>query len=287
MSFKTFIQTGLILGRVSNLPTVWSNLFAGWCLTGGGVAFVPVGLLLSGGSLLYVGGMYLNDFCDAEFDRRYRAERPISAGKISRRTVGCAAICWLALGLGLLAPLGWTTAAMALLLTACIIFYDILHKKISWAPVVMAACRFLLYLVAASAVTGAIPLRVILAGLALAAYVAGITYLARGESRPEKTARWALLFLLVPAALALVRNEGWHSAPLLCFLALFLLWLAWLIAPLWRGTNRSIGRVVAGLLAGIVWVDVLAVTPLLGLHSAWFLIFFALALLLQRVIPAT
>jgi hypothetical protein len=285
MRFKLFLQTNLTLGRVSNLPTVWSNLLAGWCLSGGGGDPVRIGLLLSGGSLLYVGGMYLNDFCDAAFDLRYRAERPIPAEGISRRAVGCAAALWLALGLGILAPLGWPTTAIAFLLTACIVLYDILHKKISWAPLLMAACRFLLYLLAASAVAGAIPSRVIFAALALAAYVAGITYLARGESRPEKPTRWALLLLAVPAALAI--ETGRHSAPVFYFLPLFLLWLGWLLVPLWRGTNRSVGRVVAGLLAGIVWVDILAVTPTLGIRAAWFLIFFGLALLLQRVIPAT
>jgi hypothetical protein len=45
--------------------------------------------------------------------------------------------------------------------------------------------------------------------------------------------------------------------------------------------------VVSGLLAGIVLVDIIAVTPHLELQAAWFLPLFFLALLLQRVIPAT
>ena len=31
------LRTLLVLGRVSNLPTVWSNCFAGWLLAGGGL----------------------------------------------------------------------------------------------------------------------------------------------------------------------------------------------------------------------------------------------------------
>ena len=30
------LRTLLVLGRASNLPTVWSNCFAGWLLGGGG-----------------------------------------------------------------------------------------------------------------------------------------------------------------------------------------------------------------------------------------------------------
>jgi hypothetical protein len=287
MSIAAHARAGLILGRVSNLPTVWSNLLAGWFLGGGGADVARLGQLFAGGSLLYVGGMYLNDYCDAEFDRRYRAERPIPSGAISRRAVGNAALLWLALGLGLLVPLGWVTAATALLLTACIILYDLLHKQISWAPVLMAFCRFLLYPLAASAVAGAVPLHVLLAATALGAYVAGITYLARGESRPEKSNRWALLLLLAPLALAWASNLSQPSLPSLMAMPLFLFWMAWLLIPLVRRTNPSIGRVVAGLLAGIVLVDVLAVAPLLGTRAAWFLVLFGLALLLQRVIPAT
>jgi 4-hydroxybenzoate polyprenyltransferase len=287
MSFSPAARTALVLGRVSNLPTVWSNLLAGWWLAGRGTDYLALTGLIVGGSFLYVGGMYLNDFCDAEFDREYRAERPIPAGAISRRAVGIAACLWFAAGLALLATLGLATTEVAVLLLGCIVFYDVAHKKIEWAPLVMAACRLLLYPLAASAAGGAISAPVLIPAIALAAYVAGITYLARGESRPGKTARWSLQLLAVPAVYALVLNTVQFSAAALLFLPLFVIWLAWLIVPLLRKTNRSIGRVVAGLLAGIVLVDVLAVAPILGFHAAWLFVLFALALLLQRVIPAT
>ena len=66
----------LVLGRVSNLPTVWSNCLAAWWLAGGGtVERLP--FLLLGATLLYTGGMFLNDAFDADFDNQYRKERPI------------------------------------------------------------------------------------------------------------------------------------------------------------------------------------------------------------------
>src|SRR5688572_33059243 len=81
-SFRTL----LVLGRVSNLPTVWSNCLAGWWLAGGG-NLVKFPLLVFGVTLLYVGGMYLNDAFDADFDRQHRKERPIPSGAIAEALV--------------------------------------------------------------------------------------------------------------------------------------------------------------------------------------------------------
>ena len=61
-------RTLLLLGRVSNLPTVWSNCLAGWLLGGGG-EWWRLGLLSCGATSMYVGGMFLNDAFDAAFDK--------------------------------------------------------------------------------------------------------------------------------------------------------------------------------------------------------------------------
>jgi hypothetical protein len=286
------VRTLLILGRVSNLPTVWSNLIVGWIL----VAFEPIrpplalSLPLVGGSLLYIGGMYLNDFCDAKFDKEYNPWRPIPAGKISRSMVGILAVLWFLAGLECLIPFGPGMVEIGLILLAAIVLYDFHHKNVAWAPLVMGACRFMLYLLMAS-VYGTMPGYILYLGAILGLYVAGITYVARGESRPDKPVRWALLLLLLPivcpflnCALVYRMSGDWPS---LSASFLYLAWLGWLLIPLWRKTNRSISRVVSGLLAGIVLVDMIAVAPILDFDAAWFLMFFALALLLQRVIPAT
>ena len=87
----------LRLGRVSNLPTVWTNVLAGAVLAGRatvgpGRAGRSLALALS---LFYVGGMYLNDAFDREIDARERPERPIPSGRIGAGEV-------FALGFGLL-----------------------------------------------------------------------------------------------------------------------------------------------------------------------------------------
>jgi 4-hydroxybenzoate polyprenyltransferase len=312
------LRTLLILGRISNLPTVWSNLLAASI-----VVFkwndVPATLLqCCGGSCLYIGGMYLNDWCDAAFDAQYCPDRPIPAGKISRRVAGKLAIGWFLFGLTIFSLMGVTAFGAACVLVAFIVLYDFHHKNITWAPLVMGACRYLLYFVAAlSWFNPGYPFvrlndllepwnwqiqdgdwqcaQYVLPGaLSLGLYVAGITYLARGESRPGAPTRWALLLLLLPVgcgiALTFAPPNYNHFGPLLpltmaCLLQLG--WMAWLLIPLWRKTNPSIGRVVSGLLAGIVLVDMIAATPHMGWSTAWFLLLFVLALLLQRIIPAT
>ena len=71
MNSVSQLRTLLVLGRVSNLPTVWSNCLAGWWLGGAG-NFGKLPFLFLGMSLLYTGGMYLNDAFDEEFDRLRR-----------------------------------------------------------------------------------------------------------------------------------------------------------------------------------------------------------------------
>ncbi len=53
--------TALRLGRVSNLPTVWTNVLAGAVLSGAPLAPVRVLALMLGLSTFYIAGMYLND----------------------------------------------------------------------------------------------------------------------------------------------------------------------------------------------------------------------------------
>src|SRR5512141_1622691 len=143
-------RTLLILGRVSNLPTVWSNCLAGWLLGGGGSAG-RFGLLGLGASCLYIGGMFLNDAFDSEFDSQHRQERPIPSGLITVSKVWGWGLGWLVAGTLLLSLLGPGPIVFALLLASSILVYDAIHKAVTLSPLLMALCRFLLYLVAASA----------------------------------------------------------------------------------------------------------------------------------------
>ena len=95
-------RTLLELGRVSNLPTVWTNVACGAALSGAPLRAAPLVLVAVAGSLFYVGGMLLNDAFDAEIDRRERPERPIPSGRATLSEVYGFGYGMLAAGLALL-----------------------------------------------------------------------------------------------------------------------------------------------------------------------------------------
>ncbi|HAM73830.1 MAG TPA: hypothetical protein DCM86_19540, partial [Verrucomicrobiales bacterium] len=272
---------------VSNLPTVWSNCLAGWWLGGGGP---PGGLapLMVGASLLYVGGMYLNDAFDVEFDRQHRPERPIPGGIIGHGTVTALGILWLALGLGCIGLRGVTPLLLAGLLTGAILVYDALHKVVTFSPVLMAICRLVLLLLAASFGQSGVTGLAIWSSLVLAGYIIGLSYLARRESTMGAWGFWPLVPLGAPVVLAYLVNLGEFRDKAMALSALMLLWVAKCIVPLLRvAGGANIGRAVSGLLAGICLVDLLAVADVSRPMAFLFIGFFGLALLLQRFVPAT
>jgi len=243
-------------------------------------------LLCGGATLLYVGGMFLNDAFDAEFDREFRKKRPIPSGQIAARDVWWFGGLLVFFGWLLLFLLGNPVALLALLLVAAIVLYDAVHKRTEAAPFLMALCRFLLYVVAAAATFQNVSDPVIWHGLALAAYILGLSFLARTESAQRRASSWPLLFLIAPLVANVWVNPG---RTVLSWLASAIL-IAWLLRCLHGCFGRSqvnVGRVVAGLLAGIVWVDCSAVAKLTPGVVVVFGGFFCLALLLQRKIPAT
>jgi hypothetical protein len=281
------LRTLLILGRVSNLPTVWSNCLAAWLLCGGG-AWSRLVLVCVSATLLYLGGMYLNDACDAAFDREFRKERPIPSGLISERAVQWLGIGWLAGGLALLGLLGLVTFYLGLLLVNCIAVYDLVHKRTALSPVIMAGCRVLLCLVAGSAAAAGLDGLAVWGAVVLGAYIVGLSYLAKFESAPGALRYWPCALLAAPLVLAWIVNDGPWRVPGLVLSLLLLVWTARCLRFTFGRTERNLGRTVSGLLAGIVLVDLLAVagggSPMM---AAVFLALFGLALLFQRHVPAT
>ena len=281
------LRTLLILGRVSNLPTVWSNCLAGWWL-GGGETFGKLPLLLAGVSALYTGGMFLNDAFDADFDRHRRAERPVPSGAISVAAVWGWGSAWLALGLLCLTLLGKTTGALAVVLAICIVIYDATHKAITASPWLMGACRLWVYAIAAS--TGAEGLNgwPLWCGVALGIYVAGLSYVAQRESFRKPVPYWPLVLLAAPLVLAALMDAGEYRMPGVWLSLVLVLWVAYCTRSIFQPGETNVSRIVSGLLAGIVFVDWLAVAPACP-HwlSFTFLALFGATLALQRYVPAT
>jgi hypothetical protein len=281
-------RTLLVLGRVSNLPTVWTNCLAGWWL-GGGLNHWRLPFLLLGVSLLYTGGMFLNDAFDADFDRQRRPERPIPSGKISTGLVWQFGFGQLALGILLLLFCGKVAALAAVFLALFILLYDFSHKFFTASPWLMGGCRFWVYVVAGATGLNGLNGWAIFCGLALAFYIVGLSYLARRESFRGAVSPWPLLLLFTPVILALAMNAGPFRHQAIWISVLLALWVVLHVWPIFAGTATNIGWTVSNLLAGIVFVDWLAVVPQIP-HLAGVLVFlplFGLTKWLQKFVPAT
>jgi len=282
----------LRLGRVSNLPTVWTNTLAGVALAGASPwqwATLPVALGLS---LAYLGGMYLNDAFDRGIDARERPSRPIPSGAVDANTV-------FALGFGLLlaavaallvaargfdAPPGGVVLA-GLALGVAIIGYNWNHKGNPLSPLAMGACRLLAYVAAGLAATAAMPGPLLAAAGVSLCYLIGLTYVAKREMLGRIGNLWPLLFLAAPLAYGVLLAD--KAAGQLALLAL----AGWIGVALWLLRRRQPGdipRAVVSLIAGISLVDALflAVAGWPGVAVAAFACF-AATLTLQRWISGT
>ena len=279
-------RTLLVLGRVSNLPTVWSNCLAGWWLGGGG-NFAKLPFLFLGATLLYVGGMFLNDAFDADFDRQHRKERPIPSGAISLPLVWRCGFAFLLLGNALLFAASLTAGIFGALLALNILLYDAIHKAVTFSPLLMGGCRFWVYVVAAAVGMNGVTGWAIWCGLALALYIVGLSFVARVESTRGALEYWPLLLLAAPIGLAFLINTGaYRESAILVSLVLTFWSLRCLRTLLWS-VPPNIGRTVSGLLAGIVFVDWLAAAHAPRELAGVFVGLFLLALLGQRYVPAT
>ena len=276
----------LVLGRVSNVPTIWSNCLAGWLLGGDG-DWPVFGWLCLGATLVYLGGMYLNDAFDAGFDREFRRERPIPSGAIDPAIVWTLGLLWLLGGCAVLAIVVGAPLLLVLLLVTTVLVYDAVHKVIAFAPLLMAACRFFLYLIAAATGGFGVTGIAVWAGGVLAAYIVGLGHLARRESTGTAFDCAPLALLAAPVVLAVVVNNDEFRASGLVLSFLTGGWILLSLRHTLTNPQPDIGRSVGALLAGIPLIDLLAIgwqTPEL---AAAFLGLFGAALLAQRFVPAT
>lgn len=248
------LTTLFALGRVSNLPTVWTNVLAGIVLAGGDWRSWRTDLVILAMSLFYVGGMYLNDFYDRAADARERPERPIPKGEIAANAVMITGFAMLAAGVALMAVHGWAAALAGASLAAVIVGYDVSHKGNPLAPAMMGLCRALVYCGASAALTGALAAAIAAPAIALLAFVAGITYAARQESFDRVDHFWPLLLLAAPLTAAFsALKEGPFAATVYVLLAACVLYAAVLLVK--RPVTGAVSRAVGVLIAGISLID--------------------------------
>lgn len=275
----------LALARVSNTPTVISNVLAGVVLaTALKLEWLVVALCIAM-ALFYTAGMYLNDILDLENDRTQAPDRPLPSGAVSPRTAWIITIALFVIGLILVIPAGLPAVAASIALIACIVVYDAWHKGNPIGPVFMGGTRVLVYVVAFLAFSAEWTWEITLWCGAMLVYVAGLTSISKTEHGPAGLRYWPVVSLFVPAVLAL--SFELNIGTVLLSLALSG-WAVYSLSFVLIQARRSIGRSIAQLIAGISLVDALV----LATHEAWWgvliaIIAFGATVYLQRWIRGT
>ena len=278
--------TLLRLGRVSNLPTVWTNVIAATAIAGGDPLSRRSGSVLLAMTLFYVGGMFLNDAYDREVDARERPKRPIPSGEISAGLVFGAGFVMLAAGIALMALHGLLPGLAGFALAAAIVLYDLRHKANPLSPVVMGLCRALVYVGAATAAVGSISPAVLVASGALLAHVVGLTYAAKQENLNRIDRLWPLLVLALPLVVTLpALSSGWLAVA--AWLALAAV-DAIAVRRLGRHDGpRAVPQAVSSLIAAVSLVDALLVAAVAPLAAPICWLGYPLTRAFQRFVPGT
>ena len=304
ISRERFIDL-LAMSRFANLPTVWSNGFLG-TLVGAAffskeygpisaLSFTLIGIALS---CLYLGGCFLNDAHDLEFDRKTRPDRPIPAGRWAQKTILTFALTLMGLALILCLVVSAASGLFAFGIIICIFAYTKWHKITAWSFIFMAGARALIYPTAAfsflswsqfQSVSPEISGTFVIVTLGLGGYILGISLTAKSESSPTpptaKDQAIPVACLCAPAVFIssplLLTGAGIAAAPLLLFFIVLIFSVRSVRA------NHKVGVFVSRTLAAIPLVDCLLVVPLAPL--LWFVcpLLALMALGLQRIAPAT
>ena len=114
---RHYLNNAFTLARVSNLPTVWTNVLVAWTINATASRTLKIipeisdldffswsvfAFLFLGSSLVYAGGCTLNDAFDKKFDQKHNPTRPIPSGSISSKQVWILGIAELIIGTALL-----------------------------------------------------------------------------------------------------------------------------------------------------------------------------------------
>lgn len=296
----------LAMSRFANLPTVWSNgllgVLVGWGAFGrlsdlDPLRLVFLGLALSG---LYLGGCFLNDWHDLDFDQQTRPDRPIPSGRWSRGAVFLLSLTSMGGGLILAALASVPAALFSTGIISCIVAYTRWHKVHPASFFFMAGARALIYPAAAFSLLsweqftrfGSEPALIfILLALGLGGYILGISLTARAETSKDPLSEVKknlpivclcapILFFSVPL---LLTKNGFALPPLLIFIAI----IAVIVRRL-RATH-DVGAFVSRALAAIPMVDFLFLLPLAPYPALWIIspLLTLAALGLQKIAPAT
>jgi len=175
----------LRLMRISALPTCWANALTAFWLSGGADRYDLLAMLLFVSSCFYLGGMVLNDVCDAKIDAVERPERPIPSGQVVLPIAILISKVLLMQGASFALMLGVfvkseATIVAGLALLACILLYNFFLKQIPViGPITMGLCRFFNILMISFAGGGGVSVYAV----SVFAYITAVTILSGYETQ--------------------------------------------------------------------------------------------------------
>lgn len=288
------LRTILVLGRVSNLPTVWTNIAVGWFLCEG--AWNPeLAWIILGMSLVYVAGMTLNDAFDTNWDREHAASRPIPAGKIRPSAVWILGFVEMLSGVLILLTLTTVHPLLTGFLVLAVFLYNALHKRWAGSVLIMGLCRAVVYLGAASAALSlpeslTLPITIYLISGAVVLYIAGLTLAARSEHLKSKQVLPLLprLLLMLPVLFPLFSSRSIPvsmTVNLLTVAGIAIIW-CWLVF-MRKKLRERIPSGISLAIAGIALYDSAVVVFDDWPAAVFCLACFGLTLVSQRFVPAT
>lgn len=141
----------LATSRLPNIPSVISNVWFGvalgacqWGWDSDRSLFLHGAVLALCGVLLYLGGNFLNDWHDREWDAEKRPERALPRGLFSPLSYQLRAIRFLGLAIIIAYFINVPCSIIAAIIAGCVVIYTLWHKKAVWAVIPMGLCRALL-----------------------------------------------------------------------------------------------------------------------------------------------
>jgi 4-hydroxybenzoate polyprenyltransferase len=235
--------------------------------------------LAAASMVLYASGMALNDLFDLEIDRAERPGRPLPSGRVSRSFAAWLGWGGLVLGPALARTSGPRPALVAVVLSLAILAYDGGLKRSILGPEFMGSCRGLNLLLGMSHAPSLGGPVAWLAALCFGAFVAGVTWISRSETKSGETRNLLLGLTIEDLALlglmAVALQAGSFPAPrtdrdiipLEGLLVLALVALAVNAAAtraIYRPVPAVIQRTVKTGILALVWIDVGLVAAVRG-----------------------
>ena len=294
----------LATARIANVPSVISNLAVGILIGSidGGSAFRWPWFLTIAAILLYVGGNFLNDYADRDWDNLHRPERALPKGVFPPFFYLLVALACFVVGLLICGTHGWMSVLVGAGIVMLIIVYTKFHKQSPLAVIPMGMCRAGLPLLGYVAMRNGISASVLFPSVSLLIYIISLSISARSESQEN-----------IPLAKryqgkAMLDGAGVLSSILPILIIPAVGWIGLIPFIIWIGISTTrfrspVSAHVSALLAGIPLLDWVTLLPMaiiwvqlkrVGIGDPMFLIALTLPPIafifgrkLQRIAPAT